>query len=273
MSRNPARTVERGAYAHGRFAHGQRVLPEEVPVAFSFQASTHAVMMASPSDLEDFAHGFCLSEGIISSVDEIVAVEPVGVDGGIDLRIRLKPEIQAALTQSQRKLAGPVGCGLCGVDSIEAALKDVPQIESDLRLSPADIALAGNGLKAAQRLNAKVHAVHGAGFYVPGQGVVLAREDVGRHNALDKLVGAMAREGIAGESGALVISSRVSIELVQKAARAGISVLIAVSAPTALAVETADACGLTLIGIARGEEFEVFTHPRRIGEKRTSHVA
>lgn len=269
---NPSRTVSRDSFARGQFSDGSRDVPEEVPVAFSFQASTYAVMMASPTDLDDFAHGFCLSEGIILAPDEIVSVDVGAVDGGIDLRIRLVIDAQTRLKISQRRMAGPVGCGLCGVDSIGEALRDVPMVTGTVELSPSDIGLAMGALAAGQALNAQVQAVHGAGFYVPGMGMALVREDVGRHNALDKLIGAMARQGIESAVGALVMTSRISVELVQKAARAGVGILIAVSVPTALAIDVAEQSGITLIGIARGDDFEIFTHPNRVTAQESAHV-
>lgn len=270
--RNPSRIVPRDGFARGRFTAGSRDVPEEVPVAFSFRASTYAVMMASPSDLDDFAYGFCLSEGIISAADEITSIEVGAVDGGIDVRVRLADAAQERLKITQRRMAGPVGCGLCGVDSIGEALRDVPTVIGAVELSPLDVASAVDALSAGQVLNAQVHAVHGAGFYVPGVGMALVREDVGRHNALDKLIGAMARGGVQGGDGALVMTSRISVELVQKAARADVGILIAVSVPTALAIDVAEQAGITLIGIARGDDFEVFTHPNRVCVGETIHV-
>ncbi|MGO4447440.1 formate dehydrogenase accessory sulfurtransferase FdhD [Phyllobacterium sp. TAF24] len=247
------------------YATDSRMVPEETPIAFSYNGTTHAVMMASPADIEDFAVGFSLSEGIISQLGEIseIAIEDHGE--GIDIQLLLADEAGQDLTDRRRRMAGPVGCGLCGIESIEQALKPVASVDgTQLNLSPDDLAQAVRLLSPLQPLHNETGAVHAAGFYVPGKGIVAAREDVGRHNALDKLAGALCRSGISGASGAVVITSRVSIEMVQKAAIIGASVLIAVSAPTALAVRTAQAAGMTLVALVRGDEFDVFTRPERI---------
>ncbi|KDB05099.1 hypothetical protein U879_03275, partial [Defluviimonas sp. 20V17] len=168
----------------------------------------------------------------------------------------------------------PVGCGLCGLDSIDAVLRDVAQVPaSDLRLSPAQVQEAIAALPGHQALHDTTRAVHGAGFYRPGEGVVATREDVGRHNALDKLAGALLAQGTDAGAGALVLTSRVSIDMVQKCAAIGAPVLIAVSAPTAHAVQLARDAGITLIGLARPDGFELFTHPSRIRPERTKNVA
>lgn len=247
------------------YAVGNRAVPEETPVAFSYNGTTHAVMMATPSDMEDFAVGFSLSEGIISSLEEIDEINIEDHAEGIDIQIRLAGEAGQELSDRRRRMAGPVGCGLCGIESIEQALKPVTSVENvKLGLTPDDIAQAVSLLSELQPLHKETGAVHAAGFYQPGKGIVAAREDVGRHNALDKLAGSLCRSHIDGNSGAIVITSRVSIEMVQKAAIIGASVLIAVSAPTALAIRTAHAAGLTLVALVRGDEFDVFTRPERI---------
>lgn len=259
---------------HGLVSEGERAIPEEVPIAFSYGGSTHAVMMATPDDLEDFAVGFSLSEGIVQSAVEITCVEAVEAGDGIDLQIVLQDANAEALTARRRQMAGPVGCGMCGIESIEQAMRVVPHLDAnDLRLSLEDIASAVCELQNQQALNRKTRAVHGAGFYLPGQGVVAVREDVGRHNALDKLVGAIALGGWKASEGAVVVTSRLSVEMVQKAAIAGSSILIAISAPTALAVRTAREAGMTLVAIARDQDCEVFTRPDRLTLKGISDVA
>ncbi|MBA8877009.1 formate dehydrogenase accessory sulfurtransferase FdhD [Phyllobacterium myrsinacearum] len=247
------------------YATDSRMVPEETPVAFSYNGTTHAVMMASPADMEDFAVGFSLSEGIISGLAEIseIAIEDHGE--GIDIQLLLADEAGQELTDRRRRMAGPVGCGLCGIESIEQALKPVASVDDvQLHLTPDDLAQAVRLLSPLQPLHNETGAVHAAGFFVPGKGIVAAREDVGRHNALDKLAGALCRSRVSGTAGAVVITSRVSIEMVQKAAIIGASVLIAVSAPTALAVRTAQAAGMTLVALVRGDEFDVFTRHERI---------
>lgn len=269
MTRPPLAGAWRIARRKAGTTSAERAIPEETAVALSYGGTTHAVMMASPADLEDFALGFSLTEGVIGAPDEIesIAVEELGV--GIDIQIRLFDAADTRFSTRRRRLAGPVGCGLCGIESIDEAMRRVtPVTASGPVLWEAEVAEAVRGLGRLQPFHAATGAVHAAGFYVPEQGVVLAREDVGRHNALDKLAGALAAAAIAGAGGAVVVTSRVSVEMVQKTAAIGASILLAVSAPTALAVRTADEAGMTLVALVRGEEFDVFTHPRRIGPQR-----
>jgi FdhD protein len=259
-----ARTVSRVAYRARGAEQGKRTVPEETPVALTYNGTTHAVMMATPTDLEDFAYGFTLTEGIVADASAIVGVEVVDFEQGVDLQIDLATDASEALARRRRRMAGPVGCGLCGIESIEQALRPASHVTAELALSRTEIAHAAALLSEKQLLNAETRAVHAAGFYQRGKGVLLAREDVGRHNALDKLVGAIARAGMDGGSGVIVLTSRVSVEMVQKAAACGCPMIIAVSAPTALAIRMADLAQLTLIAVARGDEFEVFTHPQRV---------
>lgn len=255
----PYRPLPRTAHPGGP---GARQLAEEVAVAISYNGSTQAVMMASPADLVDFAYGFSLTEGIASAV-EIESVTPVETPRGIDLQIWLVPEAAARQTSRRRSMMGPVGCGLCGIDSLEEALRDAPAVRADLRLTPSQVMEAIAALPAHQPFHDATRAVHAAGFWTPDG--ITVREDVGRHNALDKLAGAMRGRD---PTGALVMTSRVSIDLVQKAARIGAPVLIAVSAPTAHAVQMAEDAGITLIALARPDRFEIFTHPHRIEKAR-----
>ncbi|MCC0033467.1 MAG: formate dehydrogenase accessory sulfurtransferase FdhD [Brucellaceae bacterium] len=254
----------------GRFSAGRRVLAAEAAVAISFNGVSHAVMMASPSDLEDLARGFALSEGIAADPGEIEAVTVLEGERGFDVQLRIAADAEARLAARRRAMAGPVGCGMCGLESIDAAMRAVPAVAARVAISPAEIAAAAAAMVAAQTLNAQTRAVHGAGFWIPGEGLVALREDVGRHNALDKLIGAFSGDL---QLGAIVLSSRVSIELIQKAASAGCGLLLAVSAPTALAVDAARQAGITLAAVVRGNEFEVFTHPGRIREGALPHVA
>lgn len=245
--------------------HGRK-LPEESPVALSFNGATEAVMMATPRDLADFGVGFALSEGIIRDAREISSLEVVSLEGGNDVQMTISAERQQALAARRRKAMGPVGCGLCGIESIEAALRDLPELGAGLKLDTADITAAVDALGKSQPLRAETGAMHGAGLWVPGRGLVHAREDVGRHNALDKLIGACARDGISPAEGALVISSRVSVDLIQKAVASGSQMLIAVSTPTELAVSTAERAGLTLVALVRGDDYRIFSGPERISE-------
>jgi FdhD protein len=250
------------------------MVPEETPIALSYAGTTHAVMMASPADFEDFALGFSLTEGIVSSVEEIESIEVEELGAGIDIQIRLKDLANTRFQARRRRLAGPVGCGLCGIESIEEAMRSVDDVrQSKLTLSAGDITQSVKLLSKLQPLHAETGAVHAAGFYVPGQGIVAAREDVGRHNALDKLAGALAKADVDGGSGAVVVTSRVSVEMVQKTAAIGAPIIIAVSAPTALAIRTSEEAGMTLVALVRGDEFDIFTHPERVKSGTARHVA
>ena len=248
----------------GKAARTTRQVAAEVPVAFIYDGGTEAVMMATPADLEDFALGFSLNDGVIAGPDDIIDLGIVEVERGIELRLTLKERKRDALVTRRRHRAGPVGCGLCGVESIAAALPDLRRVTADLSLTPDEIVRATRAMAPLQTLNAQTRAVHAAAFYVPGEGIVAVREDVGRHNALDKLAGALVRAGRRGSEGAILMTSRVSVELVQKAAMMGSCVLAAVSAPTALALREADAAGITVAGIVRDDGLEIFTHTQRV---------
>lgn len=241
-----------------------RVIPEETPIALVYDGSTHAVMMATPQDLEDFALGFSLAEGKIESRNEIASLDIVEQANGIELRMWLAAGAGKRIASRRRALLGPVGCGICGVESLDQALPVLRPVSSDLKISAVEVQAAVASMAPAQRLNAEARALHAAGFWTLERGLVALREDVGRHNAVDKLAGALSRDNIDAANGVFVLTSRVSVELVQKAANMGAPVLIAVSAPTALALRVADAAGITVIGIARDDGFEVFTHPQRI---------
>ena len=242
-----------------------RAIANETAIAMSYAGSTHAVLMATPDDLVDFAYGFSLTEGIVGSPEEIVDVEVVPLSRGIDVQISLVEDRSAALAARRRSMAGPVGCGLCGLESLEAAMRTVPVIsENPFSIRADEVNQAVNALNAAQPLFSMTRAVHGAGLFVPGQGLAAVREDVGRHNALDKLIGNAVREATNLGAGALVLTSRLSVEMVQKAAIAGSPVLISISAPTALAIETAEEAGITIVATARGDGFTVYTHGGRV---------
>jgi len=243
----------------------ERASPAETAIAIVYDGGTEAVMMASPQDVDDFAIGFSLTEGIIGSPDEIESLEVVDhPDVGLEARMWLRKGLGERLGRRRRNLAGPTGCGLCGIDSLEQAVKPARQVSAERRFSASEIHQALEALSRAQRLNHETRAVHGAGFFRPGVGLIAVREDVGRHNALDKLAGALARAGERTEDGFVVLTSRVSVEMIQKAAVVGVGLVVAVSAPTALGVRMAEEAGITLAAIARSDGFEVFTHPHRI---------
>jgi FdhD protein len=243
-----------------------RAVPEETPVALVYDGATQAVMMATPSDLEDFAVGFSFTEGQISLPSDITELSIVEQPGGIEARMWLVPKAGKQLAARRRSMAGPTGCGLCGVESLEAAVPPPPAVPQGLVISREDVHRALAALAPSQELNIRTRAVHAAAFFVPATHALTAREDVGRHNALDKLVGAVLRSGTKVETGFVVLTSRVSVEMVQKTAKLGAQIMIAVSAPTALAIRTAMQAGITLIAIARADGFEIFTHPHRIAD-------
>ncbi|HEV2365495.1 MAG TPA: formate dehydrogenase accessory sulfurtransferase FdhD [Caulobacteraceae bacterium] len=248
----------------GAFDPGERTLPEEVPIALVHDATATAVMMATPTDLQDFAYGFSLTEGLIETPGQARGFETVESEAGIELRLWLDAPRSATLAARRRRIAGPTGCGLCGIDSLGEALRPPRRVAEGGAISAAQIAKALEQLAARQSLGVATRAVHAAGFWTAQNGVSLVREDVGRHNALDKLAGALALAGVHAAAGAVVLTSRVSIEMVQKTAAIGAPILIAVSAPTALAVRTAEEAGVTLVAVARADGFEVFTRPERV---------
>lgn len=230
----------------------------ECPVALLYNGQSHAVMMATPHDLADFALGFALAEGIVASASEFALVDTVVHDGGIALHAAIPQARFDALQSRRRALAGRSGCGLCGVESLDAALRPVPSVTPARPTDAAAIHAAVRALDGAQPLNARSGGVHAAAFMHDGG--LLVREDVGRHNALDKLVGAMAGASLDPHAGFAVITSRASYEMVHKAATAGIALLVAMSAPTDLAVRTALDAGVTLLGFARDGGFNVYAH-------------
>lgn len=253
------------AMRQGQAVQTLRTLPEEVPVALVYNGSTQAVMMATPCDLEDFGRGFTRTEGL----GEVERIEVIDRPNGIEVQMWLPEEQANTLAARRRAMAGPVGCGLCGIDSLDQAGRNLPTVTADISIAPDDVTRAMAALRDGQLMHDKTRAMHAAGFYVPGQGLTCLREDVGRHNALDKLVGAWPDCSI----GAIVLTSRISVDMVQKAALAGVSVILAVSAPTTLAVQTAQAANITLAALVRDDTFEIFTHPRRISSKEATDVA
>lgn len=268
----PTRRVERTAWRAGGLSGGQRAIPEETAIAFTYNGSSYAVMMATPQDLQDFAYGFSLTEGIIKSPDEIESLELIEEPIGIELRMRLREPHATAFRDRRRYLAGPTGCGLCGIESLSEAMRVPATVVDAGSVTPREIMTALDELSGLQIINRSTHAVHGAAFYRRDSGLIALREDVGRHNALDKLAGALARSGIDGRGGLGILTSRLSVELVQKAAAIGVPILVAVSAPTALAVRTAADAGITLVAVARSDGFEIFTHPNRIRQEQDAHV-
>jgi FdhD protein len=279
--RDPVRTVERLVWRESRLSEGTRAIPEETALALTYNGGTYAVMMGTPKNLADFATGFSLSEGIVQSPEEISSLDIVDVGDGIELRIWLAEEKAAHLSERRRRIAGPTGCGLCGVDSIAEAVRPTAIVGKGRPFTPREILTAMASISPLQPINIETRAVHAAAFWTPAAGIVALREDVGRHNALDKLAGALAQARVTASEGMVLLTSRVSVEMVQKTAAIGASVIVAVSAPTALAVKMADAAGITLVAVARADGFEIFTHPDRItstviargNSQGTAHVA
>jgi FdhD protein len=275
--RDPVRTVDRLAWRDGRLSQGTRAIPEETPLALTYNGGTYAVMMGTPQNLDDFAIGFSLSEGIVNAPEEISSLEIVDLDDGIELRMWLTDEKAARLGARRRHIAGPTGCGLCGIDSIAEAVRPAAVVARGRSFHPRELMTAMASISPLQPINVETRAVHAAAFWTPAAGIVALREDVGRHNALDKLAGALAQAKVPASAGAVLLTSRVSVEMVQKTAAIGAPVMVAVSAPTALAVRIAEAADITLVAIARTDGFEVFTHQDRItpgtSVQGTAHVA
>jgi FdhD protein len=275
---SPVQRVKRIAWQRETVNAGERAIPEETAVSFTYNGGSYAVMMATPQDLDDFAYGFSLTEGIISLPEEIERLQVIEEDLGIELRMWLADPLGAAYSDRRRRLAGPTGCGLCGIESLAEAMRTPPGVRSNATFRSDEIMQALDALAPAQSLNRETRAVHGAAFWSPVCGLVAVREDVGRHNALDKLAGALSRLRLSVAEGFVVFTSRVSVEMIQKAAAIGVPLVVAVSAPTALAVRMANAAGITLVAIARQDGFEVFSHAHRIRyeapvAKAAAHVA
>lgn len=262
MRTTSERTVER--YSQGLRTQATDRLAEEVPIALVYHGVPHVVMLASPADLEDFAVGFTVSEGLVANRGEIQEIQVEEGPEAIDVRIRIVPERFSALLAQRRNLTGRTGCGLCGAETVEQAMRPIvnvggwPAIESD------EMHTALRELSSRQPINAQTGSVHAAGWVVAGKGLHYVREDVGRHNALDKTIGALLRSEMDLSAGYMLITSRASYEMVQKSATVGIGLLAAVSAPTALAIRVAERSGLSLVGFAREGHHVVYAHPEKI---------
>jgi FdhD protein len=254
---------------------------EEVPVALVYNGMPHVVMMASPADLEDFALGFSLSEGILSKPEELYVIEVAPLDEGVEIRMDIDLQRFLLIEDQHRNLAGRTGCGLCGAETIGQAVRHPAAVSAGINVAPEILQAAFGKLAQRQALNALTGAVHAAAWATAEGELVVVREDVGRHNALDKMIGALARQGASAEStrqdessprqsshsfanGFALITSRASFEMAQKAATVGITLLAAISAPTGLAIRLAQETGLTLVGFARAGQHNIYANPHRL---------
>jgi FdhD protein len=239
-------------------------LADEVAVALVFNGISHAVMMASPADLEDFALGFGLTEGLLEHPGELYGIEVREVPEGLELQLEVSAACEWRLKERRRTLAGRTGCGLCGTDSLAEVRRALPPL-TPVSVEPEALGRAQRELRDLQAVQRLTGASHAAAWCGLDGAVQLAREDIGRHNALDKLIGALVNARIDTSQGFICITSRASFEMVQKTAMAGASLLAAVSAPTALAVKVAAEADLALAGFVRGDDFVAYTHPERFG--------
>jgi FdhD protein len=240
------------------------VVAEEAPVALTYHGVPHVVMLATPADLEDLGVGFTLSEAIVEKPEEIRSVELLTEDGALEVRLSIAAERFSEVLKRQRNLTGRTGCGVCGAETIEEAIRRPAPVGTGPKVSIAELHRVLAQLRERQPLNLVTGSVHAAAWVRPGKGIELVREDVGRHNALDKVIGALVRAKIDPSAGYLVVTSRASYEMVQKAATVGVAFLAAVSAPTGLAIRLAEECGLTLVGFAREHQHVVYAHEHRV---------
>jgi FdhD protein len=251
-------------WKRGELTQTTDFVTEEVPVALVYHGVPHVVMLASPADLEDYAVGFTVSEGLVGSPREIQSVEVVRGAESIEVRIGIAGERFSELLRRRRNLTGRSGCGLCGAQTVEEAIRPPVKVASGPTVSVTELHEALVQLESMQPVNARTGSIHAAAWVVPHKGIQLVREDVGRHNALDKVIGALVRSEADVSAGYALITSRASFEMVQKAAAAGISFVAAVSAPTALAIRMAEQTGVTLVGFARRDQHVVYAHPERL---------
>lgn len=262
MTDAPARTaLARTLRYDGSWDKARAVeVPVEVPINLVYGGMPHVVLMATPEHLDDLALGFTLTEGIAANRADIRSVATQPVEGGIRVEIDLAPEAMKRFLARRRNMAGRTSCGLCGVETLDQLTLREARLSGEPIASPA-IAKALQALSALQPLHGRTHAVHAAAWFSRAGDALLAREDVGRHNALDKMIGGCLVAGLAPEAGFAVITSRCSFEMVEKAAMFGASTLVAISAPTSLAIERADVLGITLIAVARADTAMAFTDP------------
>ncbi|HEX4647549.1 MAG TPA: formate dehydrogenase accessory sulfurtransferase FdhD [Steroidobacteraceae bacterium] len=256
--------VEIERWSAGALTRTTDLVAEEMPIALVYHDVPHVVMLATPADLEDYAVGFTLSEGLVARADEIRGVEVEYGAASVDVRISVAWERFTQLLQRRRNLTGRTGCGLCGAETAEDAIRECGPVPAGVSVTSAGLHAAIAELSGRQPINARTGSVHAAAWVVPGEGIKVVREDVGRHNALDKTIGALIRSRTDLAAGYMLITSRASYEMVQKCATVGISLLVALSAPTAFAVRLAQRSGLTLVAFARADQHVIYAHPHRI---------
>jgi len=262
----PGPTVEvaRSVWTKGQISEDRDQIATEQPVALVYNGVSHAVMMATPDHLDDLALGFSLSEGIISNVESLLGLEVQRRPQGIEVIIEVTARTFTALQTRRRNLTGRSGCGLCGVESLEQAITEIPVVEADVRTSHAAIQRALSSLPTQQALKQATGGVHGAAWCSADGEILLLREDVGRHNALDKLLGALAKN--PQDPGFILLTSRIGYEMVAKAAMCNVAVLAAVSAPTSLAIEQAKQAGMSLVGFVQSERQAAYCGKQRLEE-------
>jgi FdhD protein len=251
-------------WSQGATTHTTDQVAEEVPIAIVFHNVPHVVMLATPANFEDFAVGFTLSEGLVARPDEIREVEVTQGAEAVDVRVTVVWERFTELLHRRRNLTGRTGCGLCGAETADDAIREVAKVGPGTNVTTQDLHAAIEQLGSLQPINSRTGSVHAAAWVIPGKGIQLVREDVGRHNALDKAIGALVRGKADLAEGYMLITSRASFEMVQKCATVGISFLAALSAPTAFAVRLAQKSGLTLVAFARRDRHVVYANPERL---------
>lgn len=250
-------------FKNGALSTVDDFVAEEVPVVLMYNGVSHVVMLATPTNLEDFALGFSLTEGIIANVAELESVKVYQRSNGIEVQLKIPETRFQCLADKGRNLTGRTGCGLCGATTLKQAIKPPRSVSGDLKITAAQLTSALQNLSQHQKLNQLTGAIHAVAWVEPEKGIVELREDVGRHNALDKLIGVLLKRNIDFSAGFMITTSRASYEMVQKASAVGVTILVAISAPTALAIRLAQESGLTLIGFARDKTCVIYSHSQR----------
>ena len=247
-----------------RAAPGSACIAEETPIALVYNGRPYVVVMGTPADLEDLAVGFSLTEGVVDATAGVRRVDVVRASHGIEVQIQISDDDATRLEARTRSMSARTGCGLCGIERIGDALRMPAVVTNALSLPREALWRASAELSRAQTINNDTSAVHAAGWATSDGVLHVVREDVGRHNALDKVLGALARAGTVASGGFVVVTSRASYEMVQKAAMCGVELVAAISRPTGLAIRFAESGGVTLVGLLRGTTANVYSHPERI---------